>query len=123
MKVYVSTGTISGISKRPYYIEEKTVGLIDITFCNPIANDWLWRKAGDTPEESDEWYYNVLLPDFRMAKIYDGTEVTLLINERRKVLAICSANRRNVGWWIDGRDLKAKKFSELGIEISQIVIG
>lgn len=124
MKIYVSSATIKYVSERPYYNEAKTVSFKDIIFedSTRLVNDWIWRKAGNTPEEEDDWYDNELLPAFRLAKIYEGSRVTLISNENRDVLAICSIDRKNVGWWIDGRDLKAKKFYELGIVVSQMVI-
>ena len=124
MKVYVSSATIKHIWERPYYLDAKMVSLKDITFENStrFVSDWLWRKAGDTPEEADDWYDTELIPAFRLAKIFEESRVTILSDEERNVLAICSADRRNVGWWIDGRDLKVKKFNELGLKISQMVI-
>lgn len=124
MKIYVSEATIKYVSERPYYNEAKTVSFKDIIFedSTRFVSDWIWRKAGNTPAEADDWYDNELLPAFRLAKIYEGSRITLISDENRQVLAICSAERRNVGWWIDGRDLKAKKFSELGVVVGQMVV-
>lgn len=123
MKVYVSSGTIKKVSERPYYLDAKDVFLKDIIFENTrFVHDWMWRYAGKTRLEADNWYDTELRPAFRLAKIFEESRVTILSDENQNVLAICSADRRNVGWWIDGRDLKVKKFNELGIKISQMIV-
>lgn len=120
MKVYVSEGNIE--MERPYYLEPKDVHLLDITFkdCTSLVSNWGWRKAGETEEEAAKWYTEEFLPDLEKAKIANDTRVTVLSNENREVLAICSAETPTK-WWIDGKDLKCKKFEQLNINITQII--
>lgn len=120
--VNIATARIEGLTKSPYYFEEKCFYAWNIMLKDTstlLFNNIPFINVGDT-EVDAKILCDHLKSNFKEAHIYEGDKVAVIFKDDGQILAIGNTGEDA---WIDTTDKFVKKtFAELNIVITSLKV-